>query len=105
MEEGAVVRPTLLFWQIEDYPKGEGHDEHIRSRQNSNILGVVELIREFEPCLAKHLDEFSEKGLFSQVLGSEYKQTTQFVTIGILRGWLSFGEGGSQHTVLPAPLP
>ena len=52
----AVVRPTLLFWQIEDYPKGIGHNEHIRSRQNSNILGVVELIGEFEPCLAKHLD-------------------------------------------------
>ena len=39
-----------------------GHDEHIGSRPNSNFLGVVELIGEFEPCLAHHLDEFGEKG-------------------------------------------
>ena len=39
-----------------------GHDMHIGSRQNSNFLGVMKLIGEFEPCLAHHLEEFGEKG-------------------------------------------
>ena len=36
-----------------------GPDEHVASRQNSVVM---ELTGEFEPCLAKHLDEFGEKG-------------------------------------------
>ena len=39
-----------------------GHHEHIGSRQNSNFLRVMVLIGEFEPCLAKHVDEFGYKG-------------------------------------------
>ena len=34
-----------------------GLGEHIGSRQNINVLGVMELIGELKPCLAKHLDE------------------------------------------------
>ena len=39
-----------------------GHDEHIGSRHNGNYLGVMELIAEFDPFLAKHVEEFGNKG-------------------------------------------
>ena len=39
-----------------------GHDEHIRSRHNGNFLGVMELIAEFDPFLAKHVEEFGNQG-------------------------------------------
>ena len=45
-----------------------GHDEHIRSRHISNFPGVVELIRECEPCLAKHVDEFDDKGATKAII-------------------------------------
>ena len=39
-----------------------GHDEHIGSRHNGNFLGVMELIAEFDPFLAKHVEEFGNQG-------------------------------------------
>ena len=39
-----------------------GHDEHIGSRHNGNFLGVLELIAEFDPFLAKHVEEFGNHG-------------------------------------------
>ena len=39
-----------------------GNDENIGSKHNSNLLGGMELFGAFEPCLAKHVDEFGCKG-------------------------------------------
>ena len=39
-----------------------GDDELIGIRRNGNFLGVIELIAEFDPFLAKHVEEFGNKG-------------------------------------------
>ena len=39
-----------------------GHDEHIGSRHSGNFLGVIKLIAEFDPFLAKHVEEFGNQG-------------------------------------------
>ena len=39
-----------------------GDVELIGSRHNGNFLGVIELIEEFDPFIAKHVEEFGNKG-------------------------------------------
>ena len=55
------------------------------SRHNSNVLGVMELIGEFEPCLAKHFDEFGEKGPRKPT----YLSSTRCEEVIGIRSWLN----------------